>query len=278
MWQVKWPTQNKGRTVKKIINKKELIEELKELGLRQGMIIEVHSSLSSFGYVVGGAQTIVDALIEVVGYNGTILMPLHCQGNSEPSIWSNPPCPPEMVAKVRQGLPIFHRKETDAYNMGQVVDNLRRRDGVLISEHPNRAYIAWGKYSKLLCNHQSLNFAWSQESPAARLYELKGHVLLLGVDYDKITSLHLAEYYGNLTPIAFNCAMNEDKGFRKFQRYLDLDNDSSQFHEIGALLEKKGYVQQRVIGKATCKLMPFDVALDYGVKYLKHKSVLSLYR
>ena len=60
------------KTITNLVTKAELIEALKSHGLAPGMIVEVHSSLSAFGFVVGGAQTVVDALIDVLGYSGTI--------------------------------------------------------------------------------------------------------------------------------------------------------------------------------------------------------------
>ncbi|MDH7476833.1 MAG: AAC(3) family N-acetyltransferase [Candidatus Bathyarchaeota archaeon] len=57
--------------------KEDIKAGLKKLGLKKGDIVGVHSSLSSFGYVEGGADTIIDALLEVVGKEGTITMPTH---------------------------------------------------------------------------------------------------------------------------------------------------------------------------------------------------------
>ena len=63
--------------IKTALTKKEIVDILRNNGLETGTIVEVHCSLSSAGYIVGGAQTLVDALMEVVGYQGTILMPVH---------------------------------------------------------------------------------------------------------------------------------------------------------------------------------------------------------
>ena len=76
--------------IKTALTKKEIVDILRNNGLETGMIVEVHCSLSSTGYIVGGAQTLVDALMEVVGYQGTILMPVHSAHNSEPTFWNNP--------------------------------------------------------------------------------------------------------------------------------------------------------------------------------------------
>ena len=102
---------------KKIVTKKDIINGLTQMGLRSGMIVEVHSSLSSFGYVVGGAQTIVDALMEVITPAGTIIMPYQTCDNSEPSLWVNPPVEPESYKYIRENMPAYSRSGSDARNM-----------------------------------------------------------------------------------------------------------------------------------------------------------------
>lgn len=56
------------------MNKNDLITEFKNIGITKGMMLEVHSSLSSFEYVEGGAETVTDALMECVGETGSIFM------------------------------------------------------------------------------------------------------------------------------------------------------------------------------------------------------------
>ncbi|QHQ60834.1 hypothetical protein Ana3638_08700 [Anaerocolumna sedimenticola] len=58
-----------------IVTKSQIIAGLRDLGIKEEMELEVHSSLSSFGIVDGGAKTVIDALKEVLGQNGSIFMP-----------------------------------------------------------------------------------------------------------------------------------------------------------------------------------------------------------
>src|SRR3979411_1950686 len=61
-------------------------------GVANGALVIVHSSLSRLGWVVGGAQSVVMALVDVVGVEGTIVMPAQT-GVSDPAKWRNPPVP-----------------------------------------------------------------------------------------------------------------------------------------------------------------------------------------
>ena len=83
------------------VTRETLTAGLKKLGLRDGMIVEVHARLSSFDCVIGGARTVVDALMDIAGENGTIVMPVNCHDNAEPSTWKHPVLQPQSYASVR---------------------------------------------------------------------------------------------------------------------------------------------------------------------------------
>lgn len=59
----------------RVILKEEIIQKLREVGLEKGDAVMVHTSLKRMGYVCGGTQTVIEALMEIVGENGTIMMP-----------------------------------------------------------------------------------------------------------------------------------------------------------------------------------------------------------
>lgn len=59
----------------RVILKEKIVQKLREVGLEKGDVVMVHTSLKQMGYVCGGAQTVIEALMEVVGKDGTIMMP-----------------------------------------------------------------------------------------------------------------------------------------------------------------------------------------------------------
>lgn len=67
-----------------VILKADIKRKLKEIGLESGDNVIVHTSLKSMGYVCGGAQAVIEALIETVGENGTIMMPTQSWKNLDP--------------------------------------------------------------------------------------------------------------------------------------------------------------------------------------------------
>ena len=260
------------------VTKQQLIDTLKRLGVSGGQIIEVHASLSAFGYVVGGAETVVDALMEIAKNGGTILMPVQCKENSEPSKWKNPAILPSKYKEVRNSIPAYHQGSCDIQSMGAVAENFRHREGVCISSHPSLSYAAWGRYAKLLCNRQSLHFPLAEESPCARLYELKGKVLLLGVDFDKCTCMHLAEYRCDCRPIAVDGVCVEEDGSEIWKKYLDLSTDNSAFMKVKAIMARKNMIRETTLGNCKIQYFSGSQAIDEATKYFEKTVVYDLYR
>ena len=69
---------------RKLVIPNDIKAALKEVGVKKGQAIMVHTSLSSLGYVCGGAQSVIEALLESVGEEGTIMMPTQSWKNLDP--------------------------------------------------------------------------------------------------------------------------------------------------------------------------------------------------
>lgn len=268
-----------NKLITQMLTKQDLVDNFRRIGITDGTILEVHSSLSSLGFVLGGAQTVVDALIEAVGKNGTIVMPLQFSDNTEPGEWCNPPLAIELIAKAREEMPGFDINACEAPYMGAVVNNFRRRPEVIYSASPSCAFVAYGHYAPLICNRQSYHFPLGEDSPCARLVEKKAKFICIGCHLDKLTSLHLAQYRADYYPIAVNGAaiMQNDK--KVWKKYLDLyDADSDDFIKIETGLIKKGLLRVDKIGQAAIYFGQTDLVVDAYTKHLDELSIVSLYR
>jgi len=260
------------------VTRELLVSALYDVGVRPGMIIEVHGSLSSFHYVIGGARTVVDALLESAQKGGTILMPMQTGDNTEPSEWVNPPVQADLYREVRDSIPAWDKNTSDIPNMGAIAENFRHREGVVTSSHPTVSYAAWGRYAKLLCNRQSLHFPLAEESPCARLYELKGYVLLLGTDFDSVTCMHLAEYRNDCRPIKISGASVATDSGTEWKKYLDLQLDSEVFKKIRPIMARKNMIRETELGG--CKIQFFSAAdaIEEAMHYFEKTVVYELYR
>ena len=109
------------------MTKQELVEELKKIGLKEGMEIEVHSSLSSLGYVEGGAETVIEALMECVTDRGSIFMPSLCYGPELELTQEDKDMGITVKIKI---LP----EDESRTAMGIIADTFRQRDDVMPKE------------------------------------------------------------------------------------------------------------------------------------------------
>lgn len=257
-------------TSKETFSKKDLVSQFKKLGVRPGMTLEVHSSLKSIGYVIGGAQAVVDALMEAVGFDGTLVMCIQSSENSEPAFWENPPAERRLWQKIRDNTPAYNPDSSQFENMGQIANNLNRRAGTYRSSHPMCGFVTYGKYGKLIAQNQSLDFGLGEQSPLATMYQLPSYILLIGVGYDNCTGMHLGEYRSGVRPIILQGGAIEENGTRKWVKYLECDLDSDDFPEIGKKMEEKGIVTIGKVGNAECRLMKFNEAVDFTCDYLKN--------
>lgn len=258
-------------SVKKSIDintKESIIRNLKALGVEPGMTLLVHSSLSSIGWVCGGAITVVEALMEVITRDGTLIMPTHSADLSEPSKWGNPPVPEEWWPIIRETMPAFNPQITPTRKMGKIVEVFRTYPDVLRSYHPAVSFAAWGKYAETITSNHSLEFGLGEGSPLARIYELDGHVLLIGVTHENNTSLHLSEHRITNRTITEEGAPIWENGNRVWKVYRDIRMDSDRFEEIGAEFECKYPVQIGKIGVAESRLFRQKTCVDFGQQWL----------
>ncbi len=251
-----------------------LQKDLRALGVRPGMVVLAHSSLSAMGWVCGGAVAVVTALPRVVGSTGTLVMPAHSSGLSEPSKWENPPVPESWWPVIRENMPAYHPALTPTHSMGIIAETFLKQRGVLRSSHPQTSFCAYGPQASQIVNDHSLAFGLGEHSPLARIYDLRGFVLLLGVSHGVNTSMHLAEYRANFPSrrVVREGAPISASGLRAWTVFEEVEPDSSDFDRIGEdfLRSDTGNVVcQGKVGLASCQLIPQRDVVDFAVDWLE---------
>lgn len=153
----------------KSVGFEDILFSLQLLEIKQGDVLFVHSSLSSIGYVDGGADTVIDALLEAVGSQGTLVM---------------------------SSLSYTHPFDADNTPsiVGVVSETFRRRPGVLRSLHPVHSVTAFGSKAEYITQgHDLCETGCGESTPYMKIAELGGKVMLLGVDMNRCTIMHSFE-------------------------------------------------------------------------------------
>ena len=242
---------------------------LTKLGVKQGARLMVHCSLSSFGHVQGGAQTILEGLLTHVTESGTVVMPTLTNGRFDPSEWGNPPAPPELWDRIRFETPLFHHRKTPVdQTMSVVYELFRTWPGVVRTNHPHSSLAVWGADRDKVAHTHRLEDRFGNSSPLGVLHALDAQVLFLGTDYETNTCFHLAEYRVPNPPVREFLIVQENEQGKALVSYEDVDTNSSVFGQIGRAFEANRDVQTEQIGAATCKLFSFRSAVDFAVDWL----------
>lgn len=256
---------------KKLNTVETLKEDFKKLGIKEGMTIIVHSSLSSIGWVCGGPIAVINALIDVVTQNGTIVMPAHSGDYSNPEDWCNPYVPKEWHEIIKKEMPVFNPKTAPCRGMGIIAQTFLNYEGVIRSNHPQVSFSAYGKHKEFIINDHKLGYGLSDTSPLGRLYDLDAKVLLLGVPYDNNTSFHLAEYRSNCREEYKAYAPIIEEGNRVWKEFKELELDSDGFEYIGRIFEEENTVINYEVGNAKCKLFSQPKCVDFATEFLSFK-------
>lgn len=252
-----------------------LAADFRRLGVREGMTLLLHSSFKSLGqWVAGGPVAVILALEKVLGEEGTLVMPTQSADLTDPSGWSNPPVPEAWWPDIREHMPPYDPDLTPLRGMGVIPDCFRKQQGVRRSSHPIDSFAAWGKHRDVIIDGHSLEFAFGEQSPLARMYELGGSVLLLGVDSLNNTSLHLAEFradYAGKQEVMAAAPLRVD-GVRQWVEFRDYNWNSEDFAQLGEDFGREtGQIAFGRVAASAAQLIPQREIVDYAVKWLERK-------
>jgi aminoglycoside 3-N-acetyltransferase len=174
-----------------LVARSRLVRDLRELGLGPGGVAMVHCRMSALGRVVGGAETVVRALLDALGPDGTLMAYTGWQDE-----------PPEDLGDLDEEARRIYVEEHPSYDPrvalsrrehGRVPEVLRTWPGARHSGHPEAGVAAVGPLADVLTAEHPYDDAYGAGTPFARLVELGGRVAVLGAPLDTVTLVHHAE-------------------------------------------------------------------------------------
>ena len=234
------------------MKQEQIAKALQTLGVGAGHIVFVHSSLSSIGYVEGGADAVVDAFLDVLGSTGTLVVPTFTFSHG---------------GKIN----LVFDPIRDASEMGRITEVTRTRPGARRSHHLLHSVAALGPHAEEITAVHGAS-AWAADGPFWKLYELDAHILMLGVPYLRCTFFHVIE---QLVQVRYrqwrkvDARVQEPDGRKRplpaltySPRPRFVGND---FNKLGAILEERGLAQVDAVGNAVARRFRARDALEVGL-------------
>jgi aminoglycoside 3-N-acetyltransferase len=226
--------------------------------------------VKSLGFVVGGSQAIVQALLDVVGPGGSIVVPAHTPDNCDPAGWRNPPVPEAWWPVIREQAPGFDPSRTPSRWMGVIAETVRTWPGALRSDHPQVSFAALGAHAAEITSAHRLDDALGEGSPLGAVYRLDGKVMLLGCGYDSNTSLHLAEWRCPAAPRhETGSSIRRPDGTSHWVTWTDVAEDESDFKHLGADFDATGATTIARVAGATSRLMSQRALVDFARNWME---------
>jgi len=238
------------------VTRTEILTGLTAVGLRPGDVALVHSSLSAFGHVEGGAETVIDALLAAVGDIGTVVMPTFTWG----SFYD------------KSGV-VFDMRETPS-ETGKITEAFRHRPGALRSAHICHSVAALGPHAPQLV--RDTPSAYEPGSVFDTLIALNAWNLFLGVSFGCCTALHAVEEM-------MRAPYRQHRDFRDCTvihpdgtatpsnsiEFLRKDGYWNDFGKMGAVFADHGVLHTAVVGNATLTNVRIRDVIDITTDFLR---------
>ena len=250
------------------LSKTDLKDFFNVIGLKSSDHVVVHTSLSRLGYVVGGAQAVLESLLETL-HAGTLIMPSHSGDVSDPVYWENPPVPSDWIPFIKKHMPAFDPETTPVRGVGKVAQQFLALKGVKRSSHPEASFAALGVCADALVATQPLTPMFGNDSPLGRLMEKNGKVLMLGAPLETMSALHVSEALSESVELESNGNPLMINGERTWVEYEDYAYDSDDFESVAKALHAEGILDLHYLKKTPIYVGNIKTIVTRGAEIIK---------
>jgi aminoglycoside 3-N-acetyltransferase len=234
----------------------QLVADFRALGVEAGDVLLVHSSYKSLGDVEGGPQTVVHALLDVLGPDGTLIMPT-------------------FNFDFTKGVPWDVRKTPS--KMGILTEIVRTNPRSKRVFHPFYSFAILGKHAEMLGNLRYKS-SYERNSVFGKLRDLDGKIMIIGLSYNNsMTFFHHIEQMEGVNYRflkQFTGEVTDENGHTYTDTFEMLVRDIdkgvlTRVDPMGALMEQAGIVNIRQIGEADVKLMKANQVYGFTAREMK---------
>jgi aminoglycoside 3-N-acetyltransferase len=248
-------------------SRSSLQADLVRLGVTPGAVLMVHAGVRSLGPVIGGANVIVQSLLDALGPTGTLAAYLDFEPffdeDDDPA-----------------AIPVFDKRIAPAArDHGILHETIRHWPGALRSDHPDAGVAAIGPLAPWITAEHPFQYGYGPGTPFERILQANARVLMLGAPLDTITLLHFAEHQARIPGkriVRYRRLMPTPKGpqwidFEEFDT-ADPVNDrlpANVFEQIATDFLATGQASSGTVAAAPAYLFPAPELVRFGIAWLE---------
>jgi aminoglycoside 3-N-acetyltransferase len=174
-----------------LVTREQIAADLVELGVAADDTVMLHASVGAIGWIAGGPDRVLEAILAVLGESGTLLMYVGWDGSPYDVTIGAPELPQALMA----AWPAYDPETSRAVReWGVLGEYLRTWPGACRSVHPDSSFAAVGARADELTRDHPFQYGMGPGSPLAKLCEVNGKVVVLGSPLANVTLLHHAEH------------------------------------------------------------------------------------
>lgn len=246
--------------------RERIVADLVDLRVTPGDAVLVHASMRAVGAVEGGADTVIEAVMEVVGLAGTVVCPAFNRKNRIE----------DRVITVEGGSPgsLDFRLDTGTFidglcreQVGIFAERLSARPDAELSSHPTLAFSAAGRSASYITANAPFHYSLGTNSPLARLHQLDARIVLIGVDHRVNSAIHLAENWANAPYARRKAAVRMPN-----HTATELEGNpecSAGFVKIEPLLRQARILRSGYVGNARSQSMRLQHVVSMAMEMLR---------
>jgi aminoglycoside 3-N-acetyltransferase len=229
-----------------MVTRQDIAGGLRELGLAKGDTVVVHSSLRSFGKVDGGAETVVDAILDVIGPQGTLVVPTF---NFEPGVFDHAATPSVV---------------------GRVTEAVRARPNAIRSNHPTHSVTAIGALAQAITEDHDKVDPFARGSALWKAVQVGAKILQLGVTHSTNSMVHVAEEIVGVPYLQRQryVGIKQPDG-KVIHKWIRRPGCSQGFNAIDEPLRERGAIKEAMIGSCRARLISARALVDAAVEMLE---------
>lgn len=226
----------------------------------------IHASVRAVGAVTGGVNVIVQALLDAIGPEGTLVAYVDFE--------------PFYAESDEVEIPVFDKRiARAARDHGILHETMRTWPGALRSDHPDAGVVAIGALAEWISTAHPFQYGYGEGSPFDKILQAHGQVLMLGAPLDTITLLHYAEHEARIP----------GKRIRRYRRFMPSPDGgewvefeefdtaepvhdmlpSNCFEMIAAAYLARGWGSQGSVGAATSFLFDGPDLVKFGIEWIE---------